>query len=197
MVNKKTLRTCEKGHRYEKSSACATCPICEQEHKPQEGFLSLLAAPARRALESQGIRTIEQLAAYQEAEILAWHGLGPSSIPKLRKALAEKGLSFKSPPAAPKSGNMPMNAHQKPEEFVQYHKDGSLWAKGQVIDEVPTGYWEWFRKDGTIMRSGYFREGVQVGQWTTYDKTGAVYKVTEMKDSKKNRQKTRIDRDER
>ncbi len=69
----------------------------------------------------------------------------------------------------------------KPRPFVHYHKDGSIWAKGQVIGTTPTGYWEWFRKDGTKLRSGYFEKGVQVGQWTTYDKHGAVYKITEMK----------------
>ncbi len=66
-------------------------------------------------------------------------------------------------------------------KHVQYHKDGSVWAKGRTIDGVPTGYWEWFRKDGTRMRSGYFENGDQVGKWTTYDKNGDVYKVTTMK----------------
>ena len=78
-----------------------------------------------------------------------------------------------------------MNSNIKSEEFIQYHTDGSVWAKGQVIGDIPTGYWEWFRKDGTIMRSGYFHDGIQVGKWTTYDKNGAVYKVTDMKDGKK------------
>ena len=66
-------------------------------------------------------------------------------------------------------------------EHVHYHKDGSIWAKGQKIDGVANGYWEWFRKDGTRMRSGYFENGDQVGQWTTYDKKGDVYKVTTIK----------------
>jgi antitoxin component YwqK of YwqJK toxin-antitoxin module len=64
---------------------------------------------------------------------------------------------------------------------IHYHKDGSVWAKGEAIDGVPTGYWEWFRNDGTRMRSGSFENGEQVGQWTTYDQTGQVYKVTTMK----------------
>lgn len=71
------------------------------------------------------------------------------------------------------------------EDFIQYHKDGSIWAKGQILADKLTGYWEWFRKDGTIMRSGFFRDGIQVGEWITYDKTGAVYKATDMKDGKK------------
>jgi len=50
-------------------------------------------------------------------------------------------------------------------DFVYYHKDGSIWAKGFMDDGVMEGYWEWFRKparpaggDGTKMRSGYFAE---------------------------------------
>jgi len=67
------------------------------------------------------------------------------------------------------------------EEYTLHHHDGSVWAKGQMLDGVPTGYREWFRKDGTRMRSGHFAAGEQVGEWTTYDKTGRVYKVTVMK----------------
>jgi len=91
----KTLRTCPKGHRYYKSSDCHTCPACEAERKPKDSFLSVLSAPARRALENKGIKTIQQLAKYSEQEIMALHGMGPSSIPKLRSALDENGLNFK------------------------------------------------------------------------------------------------------
>ncbi len=74
---------------------------------------------------------------------------------------------------------------------VIYHKDGSIWAKGDMIDGESEGYWEWFRKParnaspreaggvGTKMRSGYFLKGVQIGEWTTYDKEGKVVKVTD------------------
>ncbi len=72
----------------------------------------------------------------------------------------------------------------KPQEHRHYHKDGSLWAKGQMLDGVMVGYWEWFRKEGTILRSGSFENGEQVGEWTTYDKLGKVYKVTTMKAKK-------------
>ena len=67
---------------------------------------------------------------------------------------------------------------------ITYHRDGSVWARGQTIDGVPTGYWEWFRKDGSRMRSGTFEGGVQIGQWTTYDRTGKIHKVTVMKPKK-------------
>ena len=72
----------------------------------------------------------------------------------------------------------------KAKEHIQYHKDGSIWAKGQMFDGVMVGYWEWFRKDGTKMRSGSFENGEQVGEWTTYDKHGEIYKVTKMKPKK-------------
>ncbi|HZZ98791.1 MAG TPA: hypothetical protein VFG51_02555 [Candidatus Saccharimonadia bacterium] len=61
---------------------------------------------------------------------------------------------------------------------AEYHKDGSVWAKGKMVDGKCEGYWEWFRKDGTRMRSGHFQKGKQVGEWITYDKKGKKFKVT-------------------
>lgn len=95
-TSNKELRTCKKGHQYYKSSDCPTCPMCEQERKPVSGFLSLLSAPARRALEHHGITTLQDLSTYNEKEILQFHGMGPASLPKLRAALQEEGLSFKN-----------------------------------------------------------------------------------------------------
>lgn len=66
--------------------------------------------------------------------------------------------------------------------YIKYHTDGTIWAKGKMVGDVPDGYWEWFRKTGVIMRSGYFKKGKQVGEWTTYDGKGKVYKVTQMKE---------------
>lgn len=73
----------------------------------------------------------------------------------------------------------------KPDDYVHYHKDGSVWARGQTLDGVATGYWEWFRRDGVRMRSGYFERGEQVGEWTTYDRNGAIHKVTVIKPGKR------------
>jgi len=91
----KTLRTCPKGHQYYKSTDCPTCPICEKESKPKEGFLSLLSNPARRALEHEQITTLKKLSKFTETEILSLHGIGPASMPALRNALKKEGLSFK------------------------------------------------------------------------------------------------------
>ena len=57
--------------------------------------MAVISAPARRALENKGITTLEKLSGYTEKEILALHGIGPTVIPKLQKALAESGLSFR------------------------------------------------------------------------------------------------------
>ena len=94
--SKKDLRICEKGHKYYKNSDCPVCPACEKERTPENGFLSLLSAPARRALESNGITSLQQLSNYSEKEILQFHGMGPASLPKLRTALQTNGLSFKN-----------------------------------------------------------------------------------------------------
>jgi uncharacterized protein YdhG (YjbR/CyaY superfamily) len=75
---------------------------------------------------------------------------------------------------------MKINAEsRKPEKYVHYHKDGSIWGKGKLVKGVMEGYWEWFRKDGVRMRSGHFRKGKQTGKWTTYDRKGKVLKVTD------------------
>ncbi len=78
---------------------------------------------------------------------------------------------------------------------IHYHKDGSIWVKGQMKGDAMEGYWEWFRKPakggkqkktgekiGTRMRSGHFKDGKQVGEWITYDTAGKVYKITQMKE---------------
>ncbi|MCM3236214.1 RNA polymerase alpha subunit C-terminal domain-containing protein [Heyndrickxia oleronia] len=95
-ISKKTLRTCKNGHQYYKSSDCPTCPICEKERETINGFLTSLSAPARRALETNGIITLQKLSTYSEKDILQIHGMGPASMPKLRAALKENGLSFRN-----------------------------------------------------------------------------------------------------
>jgi DNA-directed RNA polymerase alpha subunit len=95
MTPGKKQRTCKKGHRFFKSSECPTCPVCERERKPMDSFLALLSAPARRALEQQGISTLQQLTTWSEEELLKLHGFGPSSIPKLNESLNQTGLSFR------------------------------------------------------------------------------------------------------
>jgi DNA-directed RNA polymerase alpha subunit len=82
-----------------KSSACPVCPICwpGQRKKLQGDFPEKLSAPALRALNNAGVKSLKVLAKYSENEILGLHGMGPASLPKLRAALKAKKLSFKKP----------------------------------------------------------------------------------------------------
>lgn len=93
----KNRRTCPEGHVFFKTSDCNSCPVCETQRRAQEGFLSLLSAPARRGLEQKGISTPEKLAAFTEREILSLHGVGPASIPRLKAVLEARGLHFQKP----------------------------------------------------------------------------------------------------
>jgi len=74
---------------------------------------------------------------------------------------------------------MTEQGQQDGEPFEQRHRDGSLWARGRMLDETMHGYWEWFRLDGTMMRSGAFDRGRRIGAWTTYDLSGAEHEVTD------------------
>ncbi len=93
---KKTLRTCKNGHKFYKSSDCPTCPICEKAKPTSVDFLAELSGPAKRAMESNGIKTVKQLSKLSEKEVLAMHGIGKTSIPKLKKLLQNEGLTFKA-----------------------------------------------------------------------------------------------------
>lgn len=96
MTTKRTLKTCKEGHQFYKSSDCPACPACEEKRKPKDSFLSLIAAPARRALERENIKTVTDLSGYSEMEIMALHGMGKSTLPKLRELLTNEGLTFKT-----------------------------------------------------------------------------------------------------
>ena len=91
---KKNLRVCTKGHKYFKSSDCPVCPICENEQKPKDGFISKITNPARSALEREDIKTLNKLSKYSKKEILQLHGIGPSAIPILREELNKAGFTF-------------------------------------------------------------------------------------------------------
>ena len=53
-----------------------------------------IGQPATRALNGEGITSLEQAAAHTEAQLLALHGVGPKAIRVLREAFAEHNLDF-------------------------------------------------------------------------------------------------------
>ena len=91
-------KTCSRGHVFTKSSDCPVCPKCWSGYYAQEqkGDLPKLGAPALRALLNANILNLKDLSKHTEADILGLHGMGPASLPVLRKALNAQGLSFKS-----------------------------------------------------------------------------------------------------
>lgn len=64
---------CENGHQFYKSNGCRSCPACENKRKSTSNFLDLLSAPARRALEREGICTLQHLSEFTEKDILNMH----------------------------------------------------------------------------------------------------------------------------
>ena len=65
---------------------------------------------------------------------------------------------------------------------IKFHaNETTIWSKGLMVNDLPEGYWEWYRVDGTLKRSGYFEKGEPVGEWITYNTKGDVHKVTQRK----------------
>jgi predicted RecB family nuclease len=99
MPKKKSIKQkklCSNGHGFFKSSDCPVCPFCEKNRISGKSFFEGLSAPAKRALENAGVKTLAQLSKMSEANILKLHGMGPSSIPILRRFLKVKGLKLKA-----------------------------------------------------------------------------------------------------
>lgn len=69
--------------------------MAKSKNQDEPEFLQKLAAPARRALMNNGIKTLKKLSTYSEDSLLALHGMGPSSIPKLKAALKSAGMALK------------------------------------------------------------------------------------------------------
>lgn len=94
----KKLKVCSRGHKFYKSSDCPVCPKCWSGYYRKtisHEFPETLSSPALRALLNAKIRTLSQLSKHTKEEVLALHGVGPSTIPKLKAALTAKGLAFK------------------------------------------------------------------------------------------------------
>ena len=66
----------------------------KQQDEPLADIFAGLSAPARRALQNNGIKSLTDLAQHTEAEILSFHGIGKTAIPILQKALKENKLNF-------------------------------------------------------------------------------------------------------
>lgn len=57
--------------------------------------LPKIGAPATRALASNGITRLDEVAEHSKAELLALHGVGPRAVRILEAALAARGQSMR------------------------------------------------------------------------------------------------------
>lgn len=64
------------------------------EMSPSDLTTVALAAPARRALEHAGIRRLDDLRSWREADLADLHGMGPAAIGMLKAAMKRHGLRF-------------------------------------------------------------------------------------------------------
>jgi DNA-directed RNA polymerase alpha subunit len=55
-----------------------------------------LSAPARRALINAKLTKIEHLKKLTEKQLMSLHGIGPSSLPIIKKAMKKYKVSFKA-----------------------------------------------------------------------------------------------------
>lgn len=69
--------------------------VAENLKKKPKSELPKMSAPATRALRGAGIQTLKDLSRWTEKDLLKLHGVGPSTIPIVRKALKARGLSLK------------------------------------------------------------------------------------------------------
>jgi hypothetical protein len=91
-------KICSRGHIFKKTSDCPVCPQCWSGYykkQAQEKIPVSLSAPALRALLTAKIDSLKKVAKHTPEELLKLHGMGPSSIPKLKSALKKQGLTFK------------------------------------------------------------------------------------------------------
>jgi len=63
--------------------------------KPKDEFLSYFAAPARRALQNNGITSMDQLSQYNEKQIKALHGIGKQALQLMHQLLKQSGKDFR------------------------------------------------------------------------------------------------------
>jgi hypothetical protein len=69
----------------------------ESTHPNRAAFPPVLSGPALRALAGAGVRSLDELVTWTEADLARLHGLGPRGVVVLREALAHRGMSFRTP----------------------------------------------------------------------------------------------------
>jgi len=84
---------CDNGHRFEKSSSCRSCPICERQRL--KNLLPGLAAPAKRALLAHGIEHFNDVVRFSKSEVALWHGIGKNALSIIEQNLSDRDVTWK------------------------------------------------------------------------------------------------------
>ena len=71
-------------------------PPTERTHPNHAAFPSGIGGPALRALQNAGVRSMDDLARWTEADLLALHGMGPKGVRVLGEALRASGRGFRT-----------------------------------------------------------------------------------------------------
>jgi large subunit ribosomal protein L21 len=78
----------------EKPKAAPKKAPAKKAESADGGLPEGLGAPATKALEEEGLTTLEQVAGKTEAELLELHGVGPKAVETIKEALAAENLSL-------------------------------------------------------------------------------------------------------
>jgi predicted flap endonuclease-1-like 5' DNA nuclease len=68
----------------------------ESTHPNRAAFPAGMSGPALRALALAGIRSVDELSRWKEADLAALHGMGPKGIRILRESLEASGRGFQT-----------------------------------------------------------------------------------------------------
>ena len=63
-------------------------------HPNRDAFPAGMSGPALRALAAAGVRSVQDLTRWREADLAQLHGMGPKALARLRDALAARGIAF-------------------------------------------------------------------------------------------------------
>ncbi len=71
-------------------------PTNDATHPNKDAFPAGMSGPSLRALHNAGIRSMQGLTRWTQADLAALHGMGPKALGILESALAERGLALKA-----------------------------------------------------------------------------------------------------
>ena len=66
------------------------------------------------------------------------------------------------------------SGHYKKRPYEKFYENGQLEQKGNLINKVPNGLWEWFHKNGQLEQRRAYNNGEMDGLWESYYENGQL-----------------------